>query len=73
MSPRRYFQAFSNMPIPDHLKHLNLGPNMWFAFTAITGISKLFTYTPNFSEGQEQQPQAADSQGIEDILDNKSL
>jgi hypothetical protein len=46
---------------------------MWFAFTAITGISKLFTYTPNFSQGQEQQPQAADSQGIEDTLDNKSL
>jgi hypothetical protein len=70
MSPRRYFQAFSNMPIPDHLKHLNLGPNMWFAFTAITGISKLFTYTPDFL--QEQQPQAADSQGIEDILNTKS-
>jgi hypothetical protein len=73
MSPRRYFQAFSNMPIPDHVKDLNLGPNMWFAFTAISGISKLFTYTPDFLQGQEQQPQAADSQGIEDTLDNKSL
>jgi hypothetical protein len=71
MSPRRYFQAFSNMPIPDYGK--DLGPTLWFAFTAITGISKLFTYTPDFSEGQGQQPQAADSQGIEDILDNKSL
>jgi hypothetical protein len=71
MSPRRYFQAFSNMPIPDYGK--DLGPTLWFAFTAITGISSLFTYTPNFSEGQEQQPQAADSQGIEDTLDNKSL
>ncbi len=45
---------------------------MWFAFTAITGISKLFTYTPDFLQGQEQQPQAADSQGIEDTLDTKS-
>jgi hypothetical protein len=59
------------MPIPDYGK--DLGPTLWFAFTSITGISSLFTYTPNFSEEQEQQPQAADSQGIEDILDNKSL
>jgi hypothetical protein len=58
--------------MPDYDENLNLGPNMWFAFTAITGISKLFTYTPKFSEGQEQQPQAADSQGIEDNLDTKS-
>jgi hypothetical protein len=73
MTPRRYFSQFSNMPIPDHLKHLNLGPNMWFAFTAISGISRLFTYTPDFLEEPEQQPQAADSQGIEDNLDTKSL
>ena len=71
MTPRRYFQAFSNMPIPDYGK--DLGPTLWFAFTAITGISSLFTYTPIFSEEPEQQPQAADSQGIEDTLDNKSL
>ena len=72
MSPRRYFFHFSNMPI-ELDPSVNYGTNLWFAFTAISGISKLFTYTPNFSEGQEQQPQAADSQGIEDILDNKSL
>jgi hypothetical protein len=71
MSPRRYFSHFSNMPMPDYDENLNLGPNMWFAFTAITGISKLFTYTPPIL--QEQQPQAADSQGIEDTLDTKSL
>jgi hypothetical protein len=70
MSPRRYFQTFSNMPIPDYGK--DLGPNLWFAFTAISGISKLFTYTPEFLEGQEQQPQAADSQGTEDTPDTKS-
>ncbi len=57
------------MPIPDHLKHLNLGPNMWFAFTAITGISKLFTYTPDFLREQDQ---AANSQGTEDTPDTKS-
>ncbi len=45
---------------------------MWFAFTAISGISRLFTYTPDFLEEPEQQPQAADSQGIEDNLDTKS-
>jgi len=70
MSPRRYFQAFSNMPIPDYGK--DLGPTLWFAFTAISGISKLFTYTPDFLQGQEQQPQAADSQGTEDTPDIKS-
>ena len=58
------------MPIPDYGK--DLGPNLWFAFTAISGISKLFTYTPEFLEGQEQQPQAADSQGTEDTPDTKS-
>jgi hypothetical protein len=59
--------------MPDYGKDVNLGPNLWFAFTAISGISKLFTYTPEFLEGQEQQPQAADSQGIEDNPDTKSL
>jgi hypothetical protein len=71
MSPRRYFQAFSNMPIPDYGK--DLGPTLWFAFTAISGISKLFTYTPDFLQEPEQQPQAAISEGTEDTLDNKSL
>jgi hypothetical protein len=71
MSPRRYFQAFSNMPLPDYGK--DLGPTLWFAFTAITGISKLFTYTPDFLQEPEQQPQAAISEGTEDTLDNKSL
>ena len=70
MSPRRYFSAFNNMPMPDYDENLNLGPNMWFAFTAVTGISKLFTYTPPIL--QEQQPQAADSQGTEDTPNTKS-
>jgi hypothetical protein len=70
MTPRRYFSHFSNMPMPDYDENLNLGPNMWFAFTAITGISKLFTYTPPKTEGGSQ---AAKSEGTEDTLDNKSL
>lgn len=70
MSPRRYFSAFNNMPMPDYDENLNLGPNMWFAFTAISGISKLFTYVPPIL--QEQQPQAADSQGTEDTPNTKS-
>ena len=72
MSPRRYFTHFTNMPV-DVDPNVNYGTNLWFAFTAITGISKLFTYTPDFLQGQEQQPQAADSEGTEDTLDNKSL
>lgn len=59
------------MPLPDYGK--DLGPTLWFAFTAITGISKLFTYTPDFLQEPEQQPQAAISEGTEDTLDNKSL
>jgi hypothetical protein len=72
MSPRRYFTQFSNMYIPID-DNVNYGTNLWFTFTAATGISRLFSYTPNFSEGQEQQPQAAKSEGTEDTLDNKSL
>jgi hypothetical protein len=48
---------------------VNYGTNLWFAFTASTGISKLFTYTPNFSE---QPQQAAISEGTEDTPDTKS-
>jgi len=70
MSPRRYFSTFNNMPLPDYDENLNLGPNLWFAFTAISGISKLFTYVPPIL--QEQQPQAVDSQGTEDTPNTKS-
>jgi hypothetical protein len=52
---------------------LNYGTNLWFTFTAVSGISKLFTYTPKILQGQEQQPQAAISEGTEDTLDTKSL
>ena len=69
MSPRRYFSHFTNMYIPID-DNVNYGTNLWFAFTASTGISKLFTYTPKFLE---QPQQAAISEGTEDTLDNKSL
>jgi uroporphyrinogen-III synthase len=59
--------------MPVHVDpNINYGTNLWFTFTAASGISKLFTYTPKFSEGQEQQPQAAISEGTEDTLDTKS-
>jgi hypothetical protein len=78
MSPRRYFSQFNNMPVPDHLKDLNLGPNMWFAFTAISGLSRLFTYTPDFLEADKAAQAAGDNDktitdsksGIEDSPDN---
>lgn len=68
MTPRRYFTAFSKMDVPID-DNVNYGTNLWFAFTAVSGIAKLFSYTPNFSE---QPQQAADSQGTEDNSDTKS-
>ena len=68
MSPRRYFQAFSKMDVPID-DNVNYGTNLWFAFTAVTGISKLFTYTPDFLQGQDR---AAKSEGTEDTPDTKS-
>lgn len=70
MTPRRYFSQFSNMPIPDHLKDLDLGPNMWFAFTAISGLSSLFTYTPPKLQQAQEAAKAAESEGTEDTPDN---
>ena len=58
------------MPLPDYDENLNLGPNMWFAFTAISGISKLFTYTPPIL--RDAAAKAAKSEGTEDTLDTKS-
>lgn len=63
------------MPIPDHMKDLNLGPNLWFAFTAITGISRLFTYTPPILDqaaraaGDQDNPVITLKSGIEDSPD----
>ena len=54
------------IPIDDNV---NYGPNLWFTFTAATGIDKLFSYTPDFLQGQEQ---AANSEGTEDTPNTKS-
>lgn len=45
MSPRN-FEKVSRNPVPKEIMDKDLGPNLWYAFTAITGISRLFTYTP---------------------------
>ena len=46
MSPRNY-EKVSKLPInKDVLKVVEHQPNLWYAFTAITGIAKLFSYTP---------------------------
>jgi hypothetical protein len=68
MTPRRYFSHFSKMDVPID-PNVNYGTNLWFAFTAVSGIAKLFSYTPNFSE---QPQQAAISEGTEDNPDTKS-
>lgn len=49
MTPKRYFHEAMNNPVKFNINQEELGPNMWFAFTRISGlynISKLFTYTP---------------------------
>lgn len=45
MSPR-HFANKDKQPSIKLDPNVNYGPNMWYAFTAITGLSKLFTYTP---------------------------
>lgn len=47
MSPRHFSKLMTN---PVYSKEVNKiiadQPNLWYAFTAITGIAKLFSYTP---------------------------
>lgn len=47
MSPRHFAKLMEN---PVYNKEVNKivadQPNLWYAFTAITGIAKLFSYTP---------------------------
>ena len=47
MSPRHFAKLMEN---PIYNKEVNKivadQPNLWYAFTAITGIAKLFSYTP---------------------------
>ena len=47
MSPRHFSKLLNN---PVYNKEVNKiiadQPNLWYAFTAVTGIAKLFSYTP---------------------------
>jgi hypothetical protein len=46
MSPRHFTNA-NKIPLSkDVSKAIADQPNLWYAFTAITGIAKLFSYTP---------------------------
>lgn len=46
MSPRN-FEKVSKLPINKDIYKLDQGHTLWFAFTSITGIAKLFSYTPD--------------------------
>ena len=65
MSPRHFSDA-SKLPTNLH-QDKDLGPTLWFAFTAVTGIAKLFTYTP---EGMNNNP-VKDSQSGKQIISDK--
>ena len=46
MSPRN-FDKVHKLPInKEVIEKVADQPNLWYAFTAITGIAKLFSYTP---------------------------
>lgn len=44
MSPRN-FEKVSKLPKPIYDDRVLHAPNFWYAFTAVTGIDKLFSYT----------------------------
>ena len=46
MSPRHFSNANKNPINKDVSKAVANQPNLWYAFTALTGIAKLFSYTP---------------------------
>lgn len=47
MSPRHFANA-NKLPIgKDIAKQIQGHTSLWFAFTSITGIAKLFSYTPD--------------------------
>jgi hypothetical protein len=47
MSPRHFSKAMlSKTYNKDVSKIIEGQPNLWYAFTAVTGIAKLFSYTP---------------------------
>ena len=55
MSPRHFSKLLLNSSYNRELKSRDdLGPNLWFAFTRVTGIADLFVYTPKKIKDQEQ-------------------
>jgi hypothetical protein len=47
MSPRHFSKLLNNPAYNKDLNKIIEGqPNLWYAFTAVTGIAKLFSYTP---------------------------
>lgn len=44
MSPRNY-EKISKLPKPIYDQRVLNAPNLWYAFTVVTGIDKLFSYT----------------------------
>lgn len=47
MSPRHFAKLMENHTYNKEVaKIVSDQPNLWYAFTAITGIAKLFSYTP---------------------------
>jgi hypothetical protein len=46
MSPRN-FEKISKLPKPIYDQRVVEAPNLWYAFTAVTGIDKIFSYTPD--------------------------
>ena len=45
MSPRN-FEKISKLPVVKYDQRVTGAPNLWYAFTSVTGIAKLFSYTP---------------------------
>lgn len=47
MSPRHFSKLMNNHVYNKEVNKIIANqPNLWYAFTAITGIAKLFSYTP---------------------------
>lgn len=45
MSPRHFANTHKYV-LPKDVARKDLGPNLWFAFTRVTGIADLFVFTP---------------------------
>ena len=52
MSPRHFARMLESKEYKDYLEkqlsdQIQPGMNFWYAFTAVSGIAKLFSYTPD--------------------------